>query len=165
MAFSLSLRRSVGRSTSTSLLAGEQEQLSVDGKQVGDGILEAAARIDRRADRVDPVRGHGRDMLLAVDHEGERVEWMAHPLSTMAAWFAATPMGEHQGAREGVGGNAEAGQKGAAYAVSRQRPRPQREDRDPLSDSNNTIRTETKQGPPPMFQPDLCALPISTLRC
>lgn len=36
---------------------------------------------------------------------------MAHPLSTMAAWFAATPMGEHQGAREGVGGNAEAGQK------------------------------------------------------
>jgi hypothetical protein len=45
--------------------------LSVDGKQLGNGILEAAARGHRRADRIDPLHGHGLDMLLAVDHESE----------------------------------------------------------------------------------------------
>jgi hypothetical protein len=40
---------------STPLLAGEHEQLSVDGKQPGDGILEAAGGSDSRADSVDPA--------------------------------------------------------------------------------------------------------------
>ncbi|MCX6631246.1 MAG: hypothetical protein NTW28_26845 [Candidatus Solibacter sp.] len=43
----------------TPLLAGEHEQLSVDGKQLGDGLLEAAGGIDSRADRVDPLGGNG----------------------------------------------------------------------------------------------------------
>ena len=51
------------------LLAGQYEQLSVDGKQLGDGVLEAAASIDRRADSVDPLSWNGLDVFLAVDHE------------------------------------------------------------------------------------------------
>jgi hypothetical protein len=61
----------VGQSTSTPLLPGEHEQLSVDGKQLGDGVFEAAADIDRRADSVDLLSGNGLDMLLAGDQEGE----------------------------------------------------------------------------------------------
>ena len=53
------------------LLAGEHEQLSVDGKQLGDGILEAASGIDSRTDRVDPLSGNGLDVLVALDHESE----------------------------------------------------------------------------------------------
>ena len=55
----------------TPLLAGEHEQLSVDGKQLGDGILEAAGGIDSRADRVNPLRGNGLDVLPAIDHVSE----------------------------------------------------------------------------------------------
>jgi hypothetical protein len=55
----------------TPLLAGEHEQLSVDGKQLGDGILEAVGGIDSRANRVDPLSGDGLDVLLASDHESE----------------------------------------------------------------------------------------------
>jgi len=71
MGFLLSLRRSVERSMPAPLLAGEHEQLSVDGKQLGDGILEAASGIDSRADSVDPLSGNGLDVLLAIDHESE----------------------------------------------------------------------------------------------
>jgi hypothetical protein len=71
MGFLLSLRRSVERSMPTPLLAGEHEQLSVDGKQLGDGILEAAGGIDSRADSVDPLSGNGLDVLLAIDHESK----------------------------------------------------------------------------------------------
>jgi hypothetical protein len=56
---------------STPLLAGEDEQLSVNGKQLGDGVLADAAGVHSRADSVDPLRGHGLDALLAIDHEGE----------------------------------------------------------------------------------------------
>jgi hypothetical protein len=71
MGFLLSLRRSADRSMSTPLLACEHEQLSVDGKQLGDGILEAAGGIDSRTDRVDPLSGNGLDVLVAIDHESE----------------------------------------------------------------------------------------------
>jgi hypothetical protein len=71
MGFLLSLRRSADRSLSTPLLAGEHEQLSVDGKQLGDGILEVAGGIDSRADRIDPLGGNGLDVLVAFDHESE----------------------------------------------------------------------------------------------
>jgi hypothetical protein len=56
---------------STPLLAGEHEQLGIDGKQLGDGILEPPGGIDSRADRVDPLGGNGLDVLPAIDHESE----------------------------------------------------------------------------------------------
>ena len=56
---------------STPLLAGEHEQLGIDGKQLGDGILEAAGGIDSRADSVDPLSRNGLHVLLAIDHESE----------------------------------------------------------------------------------------------
>ena len=102
---------------STPLSAGKHEQLSVDDEQLGDGVLEAAAGLDSRADSIDPLRGNGFDVLLAGDHEGECVERMSGPLGTMAAWFAATPMGQHQGAGESVSGNAEARQESAFAAL------------------------------------------------
>lgn len=95
----------------TPLLAGEHKQLSVDGKQLGDGILEAAGGSDSRADSVDPASGNGLDVLLAIDHESERVEGMSGPLGAMATWFPATPMRKHKGSRESVWGNAESRQQ------------------------------------------------------
>ena len=96
---------------SPALLAGEHQQLSVDDKQLGDGVFEAAAGLDSGTDSVDPLRRNGFDVLLAVDHESECVERMSVPLSAMATRFPASSMGEHQRSRESVGGNVEAGQK------------------------------------------------------
>jgi hypothetical protein len=67
------------------LLAGEHEQLSVNGKQLGDGVFEAATGIDSRADSVDPPGRNGFHVLLAVDHEGEGVERMTGFLGAMTA--------------------------------------------------------------------------------
>ena len=67
------------------LLAGQHEQLSVDDKQLGDGVFEAAAGVHGPTDHVDPIQGSGLDVLLAVDHEGERIERMAGSLGAMAA--------------------------------------------------------------------------------
>jgi hypothetical protein len=91
--------------------------LSVDDKQLGDGVFEAAASLDSGADSVDPLSGDGFDVLLTVDHEGECVERMSVPFGTMAAWFSATPRGEHQRSRESVSGNAEARQESAFAAL------------------------------------------------
>jgi len=102
---------------STPLLAGEHEQLSIDDVQLGDGILEAASGLDSGADSVDPLRRNGFDVLLAVDHEGECVERMSGPVGAVAAWFSATPMGQYQGARESINGNAEARQEPAFAAL------------------------------------------------
>jgi hypothetical protein len=93
------------------LLTGEHEQLSVDDKQLGDGVLESAAGLDSGADSVDPLGGNGFDVLLAVDHESECVERMSVPLGAMATSFSAPAMGEHQRSREGVWRDVEARQE------------------------------------------------------
>ena len=102
---------------STPLLAGEHEQLSIDGVQLGDGILEAASGLDSGADSVDPLRRNGFDVLLAIDHEGECVERMSGPVGAVAAWFSATPMGQYQGTGESINGHAEARQEPAFAAL------------------------------------------------
>jgi len=96
---------------STPLLTGEHKQLSIDGEQCGDGVLEGASSLDSGADSVDPLRRNGFDVLLAVNHEGECVERMSGPVCAVAAWFPATPMGQYQGAGESINGNAEARQE------------------------------------------------------
>ena len=101
------------------LLAGQHEQLSVNGKQLGDGVLEAAAGSDSRADSVDPRGGNGFDVLLAVDHEGEGVERMSSPLGAMAAWFATPSMSQHQRPGQSVGGDAKTGQQRAFATFQR----------------------------------------------
>jgi len=102
---------------SSPLLTGEHEQLSVDDKQLGDGVLEAAAGLDSGADRVNPLSGNGFDVLLAVDHESERVERMGGSLGAMAARFPAPPMGENQRSRQSIGGNEEVRQKPTLAAL------------------------------------------------
>jgi hypothetical protein len=92
------------------LLTGEHEQLSVNDQQLGDGVLESAAGLDRGADSVDPLGGDGFDVLLSVAHESECVERMSVPLGAMATGFSTSPMGEYQRSRESVGGDAEARQ-------------------------------------------------------
>lgn len=98
------------------LSTGQHQQLSVDDKQLGDGVLEAAAGLDSGTYSVDPLRRNGFDVLLAVDYESECVKRMRVPLGAMAARFPAPSMGEHQRSWESVGGNAEARQK-ATLAV------------------------------------------------
>jgi len=78
------------------LLAGQHEQLSVDDKQLGDGVFEAAAGVHGRTDRIDPLQGNGLDALFAIDHEGEGVERMAGFLGAMATWFPAAPVTQRQ---------------------------------------------------------------------
>jgi hypothetical protein len=95
---------------STPLLAGEHEQLSVDDEQLGDGVLEATASLDSRADSVDPLGGDRFDVLFTFNHKSECVERMSGPFGAMAAWLPATPMGEHQRAGESVWGNPDARQ-------------------------------------------------------
>ena len=90
--------------------------MSVNDKQLSDGVLEAAAVFGGGTDSVDPLRRNGFDVLLAIDHEGECVERMSGPFGTMATWFAATPMGQYQGAGESVRGNAKARQE-VAFAA------------------------------------------------
>ena len=102
---------------SAPLFACEHQQLSVNNQQLGDSVLEAAAGLDCGADSVAPLRRNGFDVLLAVGHEGECVERMGGPFGTMAAWFSATAMGQHQGAGESVSGNAEARQEPAFAAL------------------------------------------------
>jgi len=98
--------------------------LSVDDEQLGDGVLESAASLDSRSDSVDPISGHGFDVLLAVDHESECVERMSGPFGAMAARFPTPPMGEHQRPRESIGRHAEARQEPlpAAFQGSSFRP-------------------------------------------
>ena len=101
---------------SPALLAGEHQQLSVDDKQLGNGVFEAAAGLDSGTDSVDPFGRNGFDVLLAIDHESECVERMSVPPGAMATRFAAASMGEHQRPRESIGGNAEARQKATLTA-------------------------------------------------
>ena len=98
---------------STPLLAREYKQLSVNDEQLGDGVLEAAASLDSRANSVDPLGGDRFDVLFTVDHEGECVERMSGPFGTMAAWLPATPMGECQRAGESIWGNPKSRQQRA----------------------------------------------------
>ena len=87
------------------LLAGQHEQLSVDDKQLGDGVFEAAAGVHGRTDRIDPLPGNGLDALFAIDHEGEGVERMAGFLGAMATWFPAAPVTQRQRSGQCVPGD------------------------------------------------------------
>ena len=87
------------------LLAGQHEQLSVDDKQLGDGVFEAAAGVHGRTDRIDPLQGNGLDALFAIDHEGEGVERMAGFLGAMATWFPAAPVTQRQRSGQCVPGD------------------------------------------------------------
>jgi len=67
----------------TPLLAGEHKQLSVDGEQLGDGVLKLRPH-PPPAKGVGPFGGNGLDVLLAVDPEvSDRTDEQA--LSAMAA--------------------------------------------------------------------------------
>jgi hypothetical protein len=91
--------------------------LGVNDKQLGDGVLEAAAVFGGGTDSVDPLRRNRFDVFLTVDHECECVERMSGPFGTMAGWFSATPMGQNQGAGESIVGNVEARQESALAAL------------------------------------------------
>jgi hypothetical protein len=109
-----------------SLITGQHQQLSIDGKQLGDCVLESASGVHGWADRVAPLSGNGLDALLPIDHEGKGVERMAAPIGAMAAWFAATPLGACERPWESVGRNPEAGHKASLAALQRSGLRPER---------------------------------------
>jgi hypothetical protein len=111
-----------------------------------------------RANSVDPPGGNGFDVLLAADHECERVERMSGPIDAMAAWFATPSMSRHQRPRQSVGGGCGDGPGARVCVVSTRWPRVREEALAQSSDSNCTIRIAPKQDLIKMLQAAFCIL-------
>jgi len=90
------------------------------GVDFGDGVFELPAAHNAWADRVDPVFRDAFDMLLALDHEGERPNRVALALSAMTRRLATTPVGQSQGARQAIGRHLETGEE-LAFSPAKQR--------------------------------------------
>ena len=89
----------------------QNQQFGVHSKEFSDRIFELPAAHNPWADRVDPVFRDALDMLLALDHEGERPNWMALAFGAMTGRLAATAVGQRQGARQTIGRHLEAGEE------------------------------------------------------
>ena len=89
----------------------QRQQLSVGSKDFGDCVFELPAAHNAWADRVDPVFRDAFDMLLTLDHEGERPNRVALSLGAMTRRLAATPVGQRQGARQAIGRHLETGEE------------------------------------------------------
>jgi hypothetical protein len=87
------------------------QQLGVHSKEFSDRIFELPAAHNAWADRVDPVIRDALDMLLALDHEGERPNWMTLTFGAMTGRLAATAVGQRQRARQTIGRHLEAGEE------------------------------------------------------
>lgn len=81
------------------LLAGEHQQPGVEDQQLGGGFLKAAARINPRANRGDPVGGNSLDALLAAGPESEGPERMAVPVGAVTGRLSAAAVGKRERAR------------------------------------------------------------------
>lgn len=87
-------RRTFTAGRTGALIPGKHEELGIDQQQFGGGFFKVAARIDSRANRVQPVGRNGFDTLFATGHEREGPEWMTLTVGTMTGGFTAATMGE-----------------------------------------------------------------------
>ena len=87
----------------------DNEQLGVDGHQLGHRFLVGLALRDPRLYGVDQLSGDVLDPLLAVDHEGQRPGEMTSVLVTVASKRAAAPTTLGQRPRQRLGGKPQAG--------------------------------------------------------
>src|SRR5437762_13430406 len=87
----------------------QRQQLSVGSEDFGDCVFELPAAHNAWADRVDPVFRDAFDMLLTLNHEGERPNRVALFLIAMTRSLTATPVGQRQEARQPIGRQLETG--------------------------------------------------------
>jgi len=89
----------------------------VEDQQFGGGFLAAAARINPRANRGDPVGGNSLDALLAAGPESEGPERLAVPVGAVTERLSAAAVGKRERARSSVVRDREAGQEQAYTAA------------------------------------------------
>ena len=89
----------------------QRQKLSVGSEDFGDCVFALPAAHNAWADRVDPVFRDAFDMLLTLNHEGERPNRVALFLIAMTRRLAATPVGQRQGARQAIGRHLETGEE------------------------------------------------------
>jgi hypothetical protein len=89
----------------------QRQQLSVGSEDFGDCVFELPAAHHAWADRADPVFRDSLDVLLTMDHEGERPDGVALSLGAMTRRLAAPPVSQSQGARQAIGRHFETGEE------------------------------------------------------
>jgi hypothetical protein len=77
-------------SDSPRLISLQGQELGVSRKDLGDYFLKLSRLFDPQADRINPIRGNPLDMLLTVQHEGERPDGMTLAAGAMAGGLAAS---------------------------------------------------------------------------
>ena len=76
------------------LLTPQRQQLSVGGKNLGNGVFEVASLLHQRANLFHPFLRDALDALLAVHHERQRPTRMSLPLGAAAVGLSATAVRE-----------------------------------------------------------------------
>jgi len=70
------------------LISLQGKELGVSRKDFGDCFFKLARLFDALADRIHPIRGNSLDMLLTVQHEGERPDGVTLAVGAMAGGLA-----------------------------------------------------------------------------
>jgi hypothetical protein len=78
------------------LISLQREELGVRREDLGDRCFKLSGLFDPLADRIDPVRGNLLDVLLSIQHEGERPGWVTLAVGAMAGRLATSRMGQRQ---------------------------------------------------------------------
>jgi hypothetical protein len=77
-------------SDSPRLISLQGQELGVSRKDLGDCFFKLSRLFDLQADRINPIRGNPLDMLLTVQHEGERPDGVTLAVGAMAGGLAAS---------------------------------------------------------------------------
>jgi hypothetical protein len=70
------------------LISLQDQELGVSRKNLGDCFFKLSRLFDLQADRIHPIRGNSLDMLLTVQHEGERPDGVTLAVGAMAGRLA-----------------------------------------------------------------------------
>jgi hypothetical protein len=77
-------------SDSPRLISLQGQELGVSRKDLGGCFFKLSRLFDPQADRINPIRGNPLDMLLTVQHEGERPDGVTLAVGAMAGGLAAS---------------------------------------------------------------------------
>jgi hypothetical protein len=94
------------------LFAENHQQLRIGGENLPQSVLKPAAGLDPLADVIHPLFGNPFDPAFPIRHECRKPDGMAFTRSAVAGGFAATAMGEREGAGQQILGQGEAAEHG-----------------------------------------------------
>src|SRR5437899_6317557 len=84
------------------LLSPQCQQLCVSREDLRNRVLVLPALLHQRTDLLHPIVGNALDVLLAIDHEGQRPNRMSLSIGAPAGIFPAAPLSERQRAGQSV---------------------------------------------------------------